>query len=389
MLRNKRIILLTLMFLLFFCGFIIIRTVLTDTNKYGDIQYNSATSKYNPNLYNCAWIPEWASGTGLLSLKNNYNELKCISPVLYELNNDGTLKNVSPSNLKLIVEFAKSKNIKIYPTIAMMDHNIFTSVLQNDENLERHINQILEFVLKGEYDGVDLDYESTKYSDNDKYQYFIKSLYSKLHENSKKLIITVLSKWGDNIEYPSLKETRKVQDWSFLSNYADQIRIMAYDYTYMRAKLPGPIAPIDWIERIIQYAKTQIPDEKIVLGVHLYSYQWAVASENKALLDSLPFEFAYDYMINSYDEKANVSSYEYETVQRIIKDNKGELLGNQGENVYIYQKYINDTRMYENRVLVFIDQKGVLLRKKLASQYNIYGICYWRIGNEGNLLKDI
>jgi spore germination protein YaaH len=389
MLRNKRIILLTLMFLLFFCGFIIIRTVLTDTNKYGDIQYNSATSKYNPNLYNCAWIPEWASGTGLLSLKNNYNEIKCISPVLYEVNNDGTLKNVSPSNLKLIVEFAKSKDIKIYPTIAMMDHNIFTSVLQSDENLERHINQILEFVLKGEYDGVDLDYESTKYSDNDKYQYFIKSLYSKLHENNKKLIITVLSKWGDNIEYPSLKETRKVQDWRFLANYADQIRIMAYDYTFMKAKLPGPIAPIDWIEKIIQYAKTQIPDEKIVLGVHLYSYQWSVASENKVLLDGLPFEFAYDYMINSYDEKANVSSYEYETVQKIIKDNKGELLGNQGENVYIYQKYINDTKMYENRVLVYIDQKGVLSRKKLASQYNIYGICYWRIGNEGNLLKDI
>jgi spore germination protein YaaH len=377
------------MFLLFFCGFIILRSVLTNTNKYGDIDNTGVTSKYNPNLINCAWIPNWASGTGLESLKNNYKEIKCISPILYEVNTDGSLKNVSSSNLQLIIEFAKSKDIKIYPTIAMMDHNIFTSVLQSDENLERHISQIVEFATKLDYDGVDLDYESTKYSDNEKYQYFIKTLYSKLHEKDRKLIITVLSKWGDDIEYPSLKETRKVQDWRFLSNHADQIRIMAYDYTFMKAKLPGPIAPVDWVEAILKYARTQIPDEKIVLGVHLYSYQWAVASENRVLLDNLPFEFAYDYMKNAYDEKANVSSYEYDTVEKIMKDNKGELLGNQGENVYIYQKYISDTKMYENRVLVFIDQKGVLSRKKLASEYNIYGVCYWRLGNEGNLLKEI
>lgn len=240
-----------------------------------------------------------------------------------------------------------------------------------------------------DFDGIDLDYESTKLRNKDKYNEMIITLSNELHKRNKKLIVTVLSKWGDDVAYASLKETRQVQDWTFLGTYADQIRIMAYDYTYSKSTTPGPIGPDFWIEKILAYAKTKLPDEKIVLGIHLYSYRWRSTGDSKLTTDQMPFVFAYDYSTNAYDEKADVSSFDYETVQKIIRENKGSNMTFASEPIFIYQKFNAETNLYENNVLVYMDQAGVLARKKLAASVNAYGVCFWRLGKEGNLLKDI
>lgn len=385
--RNKRIIIFTLIFLLIFVAYLISRTMLS-SNDYGDITTTAVVTKYNNNLANCAWIPNWASIDGYDSLVKNADNLSCISPVLYEVNADGSLRDISPTNLYKIVAFAKSKNIKIYPTIAMFDHEIFSQVVQNELNYQRHIDQIIQIVNDPDYDGIDLDYESTKLIDKDKYNSMIIELSNAIHARNKKLIVTVLAKWGDDVEYPSLKETRKVQDWRFIADYADWIRIMAYDYTFIRSKLPGPIAPIAWIESIIQYAKTKIPDEKIVLAAHLYSYQWSNTSDTKIEQATMLFDFAYDYTNNSYDENIQVASYDYETVKKILSENQGQILDFQGEKIFVYQKSNAQTGKYENRVLVYIDQLGVLARQKLAAQNNLSGLCFWRLGKEDNLLME-
>ena len=47
---------------------------------------------------------------------------------------------------------------------------------------------------------------------------------------------------------------------------------MTYDYTSPSSSNAGSIAPIDWIEQVITYAKQSgIPAKKIYLGIHLYS----------------------------------------------------------------------------------------------------------------------
>ena len=226
--RTKRIILLTILFLCVFSILFVYKFItensISDNSIYDNAEF---TSKYNNDLKNCGWIPNWASKDGLASLKSNSNILDCISPVLYEVKDNGSLNNISPANLNEIISYAKSKNIKIYPTITLFDYQIFTKVLQNTENYQRHIDELLAVANNPAFDGIDLDYESTQYSDNDQYKKFVIELSSKLHEKSKKLIITVLSKWGDDVVYASLPETRHVQDWRFLSDYADYIRIMA------------------------------------------------------------------------------------------------------------------------------------------------------------------
>jgi spore germination protein YaaH len=48
---------------------------------------------------------------------------------------------------------------------------------------------------------------------------------------------------------------------------------MSYDYS-TEDSAPGPIAPLDWVRSVLQLAVSEIPRDKIVLGVATYGYDW-------------------------------------------------------------------------------------------------------------------
>ncbi len=255
----------------------------------------------------------------------------------------------------------------------MFDHELFTKVLQNEESLTRHINSIVSNVVDNSFDGIDLDYESTKLSDKAKYFEFLSRLSTELKKVNKKLIVTVVAKWGDSILYPSLVETRQVQDWAEIQKYADKIRIMAYDYTFIKSKFPGPIAPLNWIDEVLKYGTEKVDPQKLVLGIHLYAYEWKGADASK-----LPFVHSMKLNSNGDDES---KAFTYTEVKNILKGNNGESITYEGEQVFNYVPSDN-----LSRTLVYIDQKGVNDRITLAKKYNISGVVFWRIGGESDLL---
>jgi len=59
---------------------------------------------------------------------------------------------------------------------------------------------------------------------------------------------------------------------------------MTYEWGYTYGP-PLPVAPINEVRRVIDYALTEIPGEKIFLGIPNYGYDWAlpyVKGESKA-----------------------------------------------------------------------------------------------------------
>ncbi|MEI7578517.1 MAG: glycosyl hydrolase family 18 protein [bacterium] len=321
-----------------------------------------------------AWIPNWGSTAGLASLNTKSKQFQDISPVWYEVNIDGTLINKRPKEAAQIISVLTKNNVKIIPAIAMFDHEIFSPVLQTPENLDRHVQAICSESAKQQYDGIDLDYESTKLSDKEKYFEFISKLSQCLHQQNDLLYVTVLAKWGDDISYPSLPETREVQDWSEIARFADQIRIMAYDYTYSQAAFPGPIAPLSWMEQISEYAVTKVDPDKLALGIHLYGYEWFSTNESDLTFHPVNEE-------SLLTGNKNVRSYTYDTILGILKNYPaGELSDFEGEKVFKYKKG------NEYRVLVFIDPAGIQARINLAQKYHLKGVVFWRLGGESSLL---
>jgi spore germination protein YaaH len=360
-------------------------------NEAASSNTNKVAAKEKENQFLIAgWIPDWGTAAGLATVKNNADFLDSISPVWYEAKPDGSLKNNEPKNKAEIINEIRTRNMELLPSIASFDHEILTPLLQNQANLDRHVNDILNLVKTNSYDGIDIDYESTKLTDKDKFFEFLQKLSKGLKQDQKRLSVAVLPQWGES-DYPSFRETRQVQDWSEIAKYADEIRIMTYDYTSGGSQYLGPIAPLDWQEAVIKYGLTKVDKSKLSLGVHLYSYEkWIDVkdpSKNPGFDDpSLRFETDFR---KTGQSKVTSRSYTFETVSRVLKDYQGTKAQYQGEEIYRYSKPNNDTGVLENRILVYIDQKGVQARIDLAKKYGLKGVSFWRLGGEGELLKDL
>ena len=312
-----------------------------------------------------AWIPPWDYKNGLLSLDSFESDFHSVSPVTFQINNDGSLTERLDPNLTELKEITQEKNILLIPTISNFDSNMMKNIFDSIENTRRHIVSILQVVEDYGYDGIDLDYESIRKENKQEFLNFVKTLSNELSKNDKILSVTVLPKWGEGVVYTGLAETRDVQDWEQLGQWADQIRIMAYDFTPVPSSEPGPIAPIDWVEKILEYAITKVPKEKIWLGVHLYSYEWV-----------LP---------NDEGENVRTNSYTYNVVKnQILKYD------------YVNQEYNREFKEGYAKYpclgnftceLYYATPESVKTRKQTAIKYQIAGVAYWRLGGEDELIR--
>jgi spore germination protein YaaH len=322
-----------------------------------------------------AWVPDWGSTAGLNSLNQSHPfKFTEISPVWYEVKADGSLSKKFPANKEKLLTAIKKEGARLIPTIAMFDHELFSKVLNDKVSFDLHVAQILEEVKINNYDGIDLDYESTQLADKELYFALIQALAVGLHAENKVLVVTVVPKWGDFVIYSSLPETRKVQDWARIAKYADTIRIMAYDFTYIKSAFPGPIAPDSWLNEVLDYAITKAPAEKYSLGVALYAYQWS--------WDATQEEPPYitNFILNKEGTTA-AQALTYNDVLSILKNNKGELEDFESEKIF---RYTSGNKKY---LITYQDETTIKTKIDLAKKYGLSGVCFWRLGNEGELLK--
>ena len=62
-------------------------------------------------------------------------------------------------------------------------------------------------------------------------------------------------------------------DYAALGRAADSVLLMTYEWGYT-AGPPMAVAPLPQVRRVLDYALTEIPPEKIFLGVPTYGYDW-------------------------------------------------------------------------------------------------------------------
>jgi spore germination protein YaaH len=349
-------------------------------------------SDENPFLY-AAWVPNWAGDAGYESLLKNKDFINSASPVWHHVLEDGTLEFKPSSNYKEMIQLMKNEEMEIIPSIPLFDHEIFSRIANDEALFSAHVNALIEIGLDENYDGIDIDYESIQLKDKDKYYQMLKEVSESLHANGKSLVVTALSEW-DTPEYSNLVETHEVLDYGLINEYADEIRIMTYDYTHPKMLSPGPIAPLNWQREVIEYALAQeVPAEKFVLGVHLYGYEWfnekSEDAEEDEVLDSMQHDLEVKYFPEENSDENLYSwarAYTYELVQKALKF-EGEAETYEGEQIYRYTREYEDG-LVEERVLVYLNPEGVAARIALAEEYGLKGVAFWRLGGDGALLEE-
>ncbi|MCG1024847.1 glycosyl hydrolase family 18 protein [Dehalobacter sp.] len=96
----------------------------------------------------------------------------------------------------------------------------------------------------------------------------MKDLYEQLSAAGKLTLVSVMSRTSDTAEPWCVQ-----YNYADLAKYADYVQIMSYDLHYATSA-PGPIAPPDWVRRVMAYAVTRIPPSKILMGVPFYGRTW-------------------------------------------------------------------------------------------------------------------
>jgi spore germination protein YaaH len=324
-------------------------------NKEGEIKEQTETIE----LRESGWIPNWGYDLGYESLINNEGIIDTVMPVLYTVNSSGHIvsRDISDSKISKLMTYCTNNNIRVIPTIGSYDFDSISALLATEDSYGIQIDTIVSEIEKHCFDGIDLDFEMIRTSDKDNFLNFIQKLSSELEKEDKILSVTLFAQW-ENAEYKDHQETRSVQDYTEVGKYVDEVRIMAYDYTLQSSKTPGPVAPIDWMRNVLDYATDTIPKEKIWLGVHLYGYQW---SSDRTVA------FTYTTTEASFINDLNINN--------IFKEDIGEGYAEFNcSDGFVCKAY-------------FQTPKGVEMRKDLAKKYGIAGVAYWRLGGELDLLK--
>lgn len=202
------------------------------------------------------------------TLVENANVVSEINPFWYELNPDGTVRG-SILDAALLTEM-RGLGVRILPTIAnAFDRERVLRVIGTPEARTEHVQFLLNLVLENDFDGLDVDYESLYAEDRENFTLFIEELADAFHAEGKLLSIAVHPKTDDNGTWGG----PQAQDYARLGAAVDMFKVMTYDFSWSTSEA-GPIAPVAWAHDVIAYATSQVPEEKVYLGIPFYAYDW-------------------------------------------------------------------------------------------------------------------
>jgi spore germination protein len=226
-----------------------------------------------------ASVPYWNINHATAAVLANRQAVTEVSPWIYGLDSSGQIVTQYGSGQAAAINAhigkLRAAGMRIVPSLADVtagrwSYQPMARMLHSPELMARQIDEIVRLVEANHYAGIDIDYEQLRAGDRQDFTTFCDGLASALHARGKLLSVALFAKTSDAGSSP----TNVAQDYHAIGEAADQVRLMGYDYHWARSA-PGPIAPLGWLRDVLRYAKTQIPADKIVLGVPLYGYDWS------------------------------------------------------------------------------------------------------------------
>jgi len=237
------------------------------------------------------WVPYWTSESGVESVIDNMDDIDILYPFVYEIAGGGdivTKVDLDRGVWEDLLDEADDQRVEVIPTIAWFDGEGIHAVLSDRRARNNLIDDIEDLVDDNNYDGINIDFENKWAETIDDYSRFLKDLDRALGRDT--LTCTVEARmrpehrWRDvpdKIEYAN--------DYEAINEHCDVVELMTYDqqradlyFNDKRKGLPyNPVADIDWVEHVLEFALEDIDADKILLGIPTYgrAYDVTVASE--------------------------------------------------------------------------------------------------------------
>ncbi len=149
------------------------------------------------------------------------------------------------------------------------NNNLISVLVHSNSIQEVLIQNILEMLRRKSFSGVDVDFEYIKAEDRDFFTSFVAKLTTELNAYGYMVSVALAPKTSS--EQKGLLYEGK--DYGGLGAAANSCLLMTYEWGY-RYSEPMAVAPINKVRQVVEYAVTQIPRDKIDLGIPNYGYDW-------------------------------------------------------------------------------------------------------------------
>lgn len=266
-----------------------------------------------------ATVPYWNLVAGSQSVIAHRGSFTGASPWIYGVDDEGAMVSQVPAKsagqLTDALAQLKKAGIPLMPTISNAWAGSWSSkrverIIDDPVMRARHVQAVVDLASQHGFAGVDIDYEELLAKDRPAFSAFIRQLAAALHAKHMRLSVDVFAKTTDK----GYDQRNVAQDYAALGAAADQIRIMAYDW-HWSSSTAGPVAPLNWVSEVLGYALTQIPREKIILGVPMYGYDW-VGTSGQLVSWLQAYELSQTHKaVVHWDDQAQSPWFTYESAQ--------------------------------------------------------------------------
>ncbi|UII54137.1 glycosyl hydrolase family 18 protein [Cytobacillus spongiae] len=268
-----------------------------------------------------------------------------VSPTWFELSGeDGSIKNLGSLDY---VNWAKKRGYQVWALFSnAFDPELTHTTFKDYETRQKMIRQLLHYSQMYQLDGINIDIENVNIEDGPLITQFVREGTPYFHEAG--LIVSMDINFISNSgNWSAFYEREK------LAEIVDYLMVMAYDEHWGSSPVAGSVASLPWVEENLQKLLEVVPNEKLILGVPLYTRIW--------------------------EEKANgeVSSkaWSMKKVKEWLKTNNVKSVYDEttGQN-YAEHYSEGDQATYK---IWLEDEVSLQKRAELANKYDLAGVASW------------
>jgi spore germination protein YaaH len=239
------------------------------------------------------WLPYWSMSSALASTLANAGAIDTASPYWYAVGGVATVEAKPGAGDAAIISQLLARRIRVMPMVTE-DAGIgaFARLVESPGKRAALVRALVSIAKDSGYSGLDLDFENLA-SDPRRdplpadriaalYPRLVAQACAALHAIARECAVTVMPRTTSAHVYWHRRLATWVYDYGALAKVADRVQIMAYD-EHSADGPAGPIAPLDWVQQVIAYARSQMGFGRVELGVPAYGYDWPARQGATAL----------------------------------------------------------------------------------------------------------
>lgn len=279
--------------------------------------------------------------------------LTYLAPFQFQIQRNATLREPPLNNFPSI---ARANRVTLIMVVTNIENEQFSDelgalILNNEQLQNRLLDNITTTAKKYGFRDIHFDMEYLRPEDREAYNAFLRKA-KRRFEREGWLMSTALA--------PKTSATQKgrwyeAHDYRAHGQIVDFVVIMTYEWVYSGGP-PMAVSPIGPVRRVLEYAISEMPASKIMMGQNLYGYDWTLpyvpgGPYARAISPQQAIRLASQYNVAiEYDTNAQAPHFRY-------RDENGK----------------------EHEVW-FEDARSIQAKFNLVKELGLRGISYWKLG---------